>query len=92
MHRDPLSAEAATSEQPHAIGQRFDGRDGLTDQQRRKHIVDDGRQDRRVRAPVAVTRLAVPRDTLIGVALPKAGVTTNMITDTRPAIHPGAAG
>jgi nitrile hydratase len=32
------------------------------------------------------------RDCLIGVALPKAGVTTNMITDTRPAIHPGAAG
>ena len=28
----------------------------------------------------------------IGVALPKAGVTTNVITDTRPAIHPGNAG
>jgi nitrile hydratase len=34
----------------------------------------------------------ITRDCLIGVALPKAGVTTNMITDTRPAIHPGAAG
>ena len=32
----------------------------------------------------------VTRDCLIGVALPKAGVTTNVITDTRPAIHPGA--
>jgi thiocyanate hydrolase subunit gamma len=32
------------------------------------------------------------RDTLIGVALPKAGVTTNMIVDTRSAIHPGNAG
>ncbi len=31
----------------------------------------------------------ITRDVLIGVALPKAGVTTNMITDTRPAIHPG---
>jgi thiocyanate hydrolase subunit gamma len=28
------------------------------------------------------------RDCLIGVALPKAGVTTNAITDTRAAIHP----
>jgi nitrile hydratase len=28
------------------------------------------------------------RDCLIGVALPKPGVTTNTITDTRPAIHP----
>ena len=28
------------------------------------------------------------RDCLIGVALPKPGVTTNAITDTRPAIHP----
>jgi hypothetical protein len=28
------------------------------------------------------------RDCLIGVALPKAGVTTNVITDTRPALHP----
>jgi len=26
------------------------------------------------------------------VALPKAGVTTNAIVDTRPAIHPGNAG
>jgi nitrile hydratase len=34
----------------------------------------------------------ITRDCLIGVALPKAGVTTNVITDTRPAIHPGAAG
>src|SRR4051794_3253199 len=32
------------------------------------------------------------RDCLIGVALPKAGVTTNVITETRPAIHPGTAG
>lgn len=30
----------------------------------------------------------VTRDTLIGVALPKVGVTTNVITDTRPAVHP----
>jgi hypothetical protein len=30
----------------------------------------------------------VTRDCLIGVALPKVGVTTNVITDTRPAIHP----
>ncbi|MGH3560129.1 MAG: nitrile hydratase subunit alpha, partial [Mycobacterium sp.] len=30
----------------------------------------------------------VTRDCLIGVALPKVGVTTNAITDTRPAIHP----
>lgn len=28
------------------------------------------------------------RDCLIGVALPKPGVTTNVITDTRPAVHP----
>lgn len=28
------------------------------------------------------------RDCLIGVALPKVGVTTNVITETRPAIHP----
>jgi nitrile hydratase len=34
----------------------------------------------------------ITRDCLIGVALPKAGVTTNVITDTRPAIHPGTAG
>jgi nitrile hydratase len=34
----------------------------------------------------------ITRDCLIGVALPKAGVTTNMIVDTRPAIHPGNAG
>ena len=34
----------------------------------------------------------ITRDCLIGVALPKAGVTTNMITDTRQAIHPGTAG
>jgi nitrile hydratase len=34
----------------------------------------------------------ITRDCLIGVALPKAGVTTNVITDTRPAIHPGNAG
>ena len=30
----------------------------------------------------------ITRDCLIGVALPKAGVTTNVITDTRPAVHP----
>jgi hypothetical protein len=30
----------------------------------------------------------VTRDCLIGVALPKVGVTTNAITDTRPAMHP----
>jgi nitrile hydratase len=30
----------------------------------------------------------VTRDCLIGVALPKVSVTTNAITDTRPAIHP----
>jgi thiocyanate hydrolase subunit gamma len=30
----------------------------------------------------------ITRDCLIGVALPKAGVTTNVITETRPAIHP----
>lgn len=30
----------------------------------------------------------VTRDSLIGVALPTAGVTTNVITDTRPAVHP----
>src|SRR5882724_3228076 len=30
----------------------------------------------------------VTRDCLIGVALPKVGVTSNAITDTRPAIHP----
>jgi thiocyanate hydrolase subunit gamma len=34
----------------------------------------------------------ITRDCLIGVALPKAGVTTNVITYTRPAIHPGTAG
>jgi nitrile hydratase len=34
----------------------------------------------------------ITRDVLIGVALPKAGVTTNVITETRPAVHPGAAG
>jgi nitrile hydratase len=28
------------------------------------------------------------RDCLIGVALPKVGVTTNAVTATRPAIHP----
>jgi Nitrile hydratase, alpha chain len=28
------------------------------------------------------------RDCLIGVALPKVGVTTNAVTETRPAIHP----
>jgi nitrile hydratase len=32
------------------------------------------------------------RDCLIGVALPKAGVTTNAIVDTRPALHPGTGG
>ncbi len=32
----------------------------------------------------------VTRDCLIGVALPKPGVTTNVIVDTRPAIRPGA--
>ncbi len=31
------------------------------------------------------------RDSLIGVALPKAGVTTNVIVETRPAIHPNGA-
>ena len=36
--------------------------------------------------------LSVWLGSLIGVALPKVGVTTNMITDTRPAIHPGNAG
>ena len=30
----------------------------------------------------------ITRDCLIGVALPKVGVTTNVITQTRPAIHP----
>lgn len=30
----------------------------------------------------------ITRDCLIGVALPKAGVTTNIIVDTRPALHP----
>jgi nitrile hydratase len=30
----------------------------------------------------------ITRDSLIGVALPKVGVTTNVITDTRPAVHP----
>ena len=30
----------------------------------------------------------ITRDCLIGVALPKVGVTTNAITDTRPALHP----
>jgi nitrile hydratase len=30
----------------------------------------------------------VTRDCLIGVALPKVGVTTDAITDTRAAIHP----
>jgi hypothetical protein len=30
----------------------------------------------------------VTRDCLVGVALPKLGVTTNAITETRPAIHP----
>jgi thiocyanate hydrolase subunit gamma len=30
----------------------------------------------------------ITRDCLIGVALPKAGVTTNVITKTRPATHP----
>lgn len=30
----------------------------------------------------------VTRDRLIGVALPKVGVTTNVIAETRPAIHP----
>jgi nitrile hydratase len=30
----------------------------------------------------------ITRDCLIGVALPKVGVTTNAITETRPAIHP----
>jgi nitrile hydratase len=30
----------------------------------------------------------VTRDCVIGVALPKAGVTTNVIVDTRPAMHP----
>jgi nitrile hydratase len=30
----------------------------------------------------------ITRDCLIGVALPKAGVTTNVIVDTRPALHP----
>jgi thiocyanate hydrolase subunit gamma len=30
----------------------------------------------------------VTRDCLIGVALPQAGVTTNAITQTRPAVHP----
>jgi nitrile hydratase len=34
----------------------------------------------------------ITRDSLIGVALPKPGVTTNVIIDTRPAIHPGTAG
>lgn len=30
----------------------------------------------------------ITRDCLIGVALPKPGVTTNVITQTRPAVHP----
>ncbi|MGB6515355.1 MAG: nitrile hydratase subunit alpha, partial [Mycobacterium sp.] len=30
----------------------------------------------------------ITRDCLIGVALPKVGVTTNAVTETRPAIHP----
>lgn len=30
----------------------------------------------------------VTRDCLIGVALPKPGVTTNAVTTTRPAVHP----
>jgi hypothetical protein len=30
----------------------------------------------------------ITRDSLIGVALPKPGVTTNVITETRAAIHP----
>ncbi len=32
----------------------------------------------------------ITRDCLIGVALPKAGVTANVITDTRPAVHPAS--
>jgi thiocyanate hydrolase subunit gamma len=32
----------------------------------------------------------VTRDSLIGVALPKPGVTSNVIVDTRPAVHPAA--
>ncbi len=34
----------------------------------------------------------ITRDCLIGVALPKPGVTTNVIVSTRPAMHPGTAG
>jgi thiocyanate hydrolase subunit gamma len=30
----------------------------------------------------------ITRDCLIGVGLPKVGVTTNVITETRPAVHP----
>jgi nitrile hydratase len=30
----------------------------------------------------------VTRDCLIGVALPRVGVTSNVIVDTRPAMHP----
>ena len=30
----------------------------------------------------------ITRDCLVGVALPKAGVTTNVIIQTRPAVHP----
>jgi nitrile hydratase len=30
----------------------------------------------------------ITRDCLIGVAVPKVGVTTNVIVDTRPAVHP----
>jgi nitrile hydratase len=32
----------------------------------------------------------VTRDSLIGVALPRPGVTSNVIVDTRPAVHPAA--
>jgi nitrile hydratase len=32
----------------------------------------------------------VTRDCLIGVALPKPGVTTNAVSAVRPAIHPAA--
>ena len=45
---DPLIAEAAPGEQAHAIGERLDGADRLADEQRREHVVDDGR-----RAPTA---------------------------------------
>ena len=67
LRSDPLVAQATTGEQPHPVGDGLDGIELFADDQRREDIGDGRRQHGCVRAAVAVTRLAVAHQTLVGV-------------------------